>query len=463
MGSIIPALPSSYRDPSGFVFEREGILYRQVNLRFKKQFDHFIESGCYDALAKEGLLIPHQEIDQNLTGQSDWYKTLQPERIPFISYPYEWSFDMLKDAALLTLQVLNVAMEYGMILKDASPYNIQWYKGRMIFIDTLSFTAFEEKPWIAYRQFCEQFLAPLLLMHYSKTALPSLSLAWMEGVPLQVASKLLPFRSRFSLHTFLHIHLHAKISRSKSGNAKQTAVFSKQKMQNLVTSLSLLVSKLRNPVQPSNWQHYYAEAETRSNYLDTKKVMTSKWVGELKGISTAADLGANDGVFSKIIAGSGIFTLAADGDPYCINSLYLELKKTRNTNTQPLIIDLANPSPAIGFNNRERNSFLQRLQPDLVVALAVVHHLAIGRNIPLEQLALFFSAAKKYLIIEYVPKEDSKVQLLLQHKEDIYDHYTIADFVQAFGHYFSIIKQEAIGGSGRTLFLLEKKHPSFHS
>jgi hypothetical protein len=301
------------------------------------------------------------------------------------------------------------------------------------------------------------------VMHYSKTALPSLLLAWMEGVPLQVASKLLPFRSRFSLHTFLHIHLHAKMSRSKAGTTKQTAAFSKQKMENLITSLSLLVNKLRNPVQPSSWQHYYAEAETRSTYLDTKKEMIRNWVKQLKDVSTAADLGANDGVFSKIIAESGITTLAADGDPYCINALYQDLKRTRNINTQPLIIDLANPSPAIGFNNKERDSFLQRLQPDLIVALAVVHHLAIGKNIPLEQLALFFSAAKKYLIIEYVPKEDSKVQLLLQHKEDIYDHYTIDDFMQAFGHYFSIEKQEVIGESGRTLFLLKKKHPSFQN
>jgi hypothetical protein len=463
MGSIIPALPSSYRDPSGFVFEREGILYRQVNLRFKTQFDHFIRSGCYDALVKEGLLIPHQEIDQDLSGNGNWYKTLRPERVPFISYPYEWSFDMLKNAALLTLRVLNIAMEHGMILKDATPYNIQWYKGRLIFIDTLSFEIYEEKPWIAYRQFCEQFLSPLLLMHYSKTALPSLSLAWMEGVPLQVASRLLPFRSRFSLHTFLHIHLHAKMSRSKAGHAKQTAAFSRQKMQNLLTSLSLLVTKLRNPVQPSTWQHYYAEAGTRSTYLDTKKEMIKEWVKQLKEVRTAADLGANDGVFSRIVAEAGIDTLAADGDPYCINALYLDLKRTRNNQVQPLIMDLDNPSPATGFNNKERDSFLQRLNPDLIVALAVIHHLAIGKNIPMEQLALFFSSANKYLLIEFVPKEDSKVQLLLQHKPDIYDQYAIGNFIQVFGHYFSIIKQEMIGESGRTLFLLEKKHPAFQS
>ncbi|RYZ39817.1 MAG: SAM-dependent methyltransferase, partial [Sphingobacteriales bacterium] len=244
MSQHLPAHPSSYRDPSGFIFRHNGVVYRQVNRRFKADFDRFITSGCYKALVDANLLIPHEEIDENLTGSNDYYKTLRPEQVPFISYPYEWSFDMLRDAALLTLQVLKLAMDHGMMLKDATPYNIQWYKGRLIFIDTLSFVAYEERPWIAYRQFCEQFLAPLLLMHYSKTSLQPLSLAWMEGIPLQEASKLLPFKSRFSLHTFLHIHLHAKVSRSKTGHATRPAVFKRQKMNNLITSLSLLINKL---------------------------------------------------------------------------------------------------------------------------------------------------------------------------------------------------------------------------
>lgn len=460
MRQNISAHPSSYRDPSGFIFESGGIIYRQVNLNFKTAFDHFIETGCYDALVKQGLLIPHQELNENLTGSSECYKTLRPERIPFVSYSYEWSFDMLKDAALLTLDVLKVAMDHGLTLKDATPYNVQWYKGKMIFIDTLSFVEYEEKPWIAYRQFCEQFLAPLLLMHYSKTSFHQLQLAWIDGIPLHEASKLLPFRSRFSLHTFLHIHLHAKVSRRETGRSNKTGVFSRQKMQNLITSLTLLINKLRAPVQPSNWQGYYAEAETRSTYLDSKKELVRNWIAELKDVRTAADLGANDGMFSRIAAQQGLTVLAADGDPYCVNAMYLDLKKTGEKNVQPLIMDLANPSPATGLNNQERDSFIQRLRPDLVLALAVIHHLTIGKNIPLEHLAGFFSVTRNYLIIEFVPKEDAKVQLLLANKPDIYEHYTIDNFKAIFGACFTIEKQEQIAQSGRTLFLLRKKQLS---
>ena len=150
--------PSSYRDPSGFIFEKGGITYRQVNIVYKDDFDFFISSGCYTALTGKGLLIPHEIIHENLTGSDQYYLTLLPQKIDFISYPYEWSFDMLKDAALLTLQLLKEAITHGLILKDATPYNIQWHKGKLIFIDTLSFEKYKEaEPWIAYRQFCECF------------------------------------------------------------------------------------------------------------------------------------------------------------------------------------------------------------------------------------------------------------------------------------------------------------------
>ena len=148
--------PASYRDPSGFMFEKDGILYRQVNGVFKEHYDLFIQSGCYKFLTGKDRLISHQTINENLSGVPGGYITLKPEKIDFVSYPYEWSFDMLKDAALLTLQLVKDAISFGLILKDATPFNIQWHKGKLIFIDTLSFEKYiETEPWIAYRQFCE--------------------------------------------------------------------------------------------------------------------------------------------------------------------------------------------------------------------------------------------------------------------------------------------------------------------
>lgn len=448
---------SSFRDPSGFVFEKEGVLYRQVNLIFKESFDHFISSGCYTALVAKGLLIPHQEIEGNLTGSPDYYKTLQPESLPFISYPYEWSFDMLKDASLLTLQMLKEAIHYGLILKDATPFNIQWYQGKLIFIDTLSFEKYnKEEPWVAYRQFCECFLSPLLLMHYAKTSLQELQLAYPKGIPLAVTKSLLPFKSRLSLHIYLHIHLHARVSSRKTNEAKSAAKFSKQKMLNLITSLETLIMKLQAPHLQTTWSDYYDEAAQRMTYLENKKEIIRKWVNNLTGVKTAADLGANDGVFSKLLSAQSIYVLATDFDPLCINNLYKEIKKNKELLIQPFVLDLSNPSPSIGVNNNERVSFLQRAKVDLVLALAVIHHLAIGENMGFEKCAELFSHTGHHLIIEFVPKEDDKIQLMLYQRKDIYSFYTPANFEAAFSQYFRIKEKQAIPDSLRTLYLFEK-------
>ncbi|MDB5224264.1 MAG: SAM-dependent methyltransferase [Chitinophagaceae bacterium] len=447
---------SSYRDPSGFIFEKDGTLYRQVNISFKENFDFFIESGCYRQLTEKGLLIRHEQINENLTGEDNYYTTLKPEKISLISYPYEWSFDMLKDAALLTLRLAREAMDYGMVLKDATPYNIQWHQGKLIFIDTLSFEKFNEEPWIAYRQFCENFLGPLLIMHYSKMSLSQLQLAWPDGIPLTIIKSLLPKRSRFSFHTYLHIHLHAKVSASRKNSRVARQQFSKQKMLNLISSLEILVNKLKIPVRQTSWSGYYEEASQRKDYLEQKKKIIHEWLNEIDDVKIAADLGANEGEFSQLLSSKNVQTVAADFDPYCINRLYLSIKKSGEKNIQPIILDLSMPSPAIGVNNEERNSFLNRTHMDLVLALALVHHLAIGKNIPLKLAASFFQQMSKYLIIEFVPKADEKIQLMLSGKKDIYEEYDEKHFEQAFEKYYTIRNKQLIEGSLRVLYLLVK-------
>ncbi len=452
------AHPSSYRDPSGFIFEKDGIIYRQVNNVFKEDFDFFISSGCYTTLTSKELLIPHETITENLTGSPEHYCTLKPEKIEFISYPYEWSFNMLKDAALLTLRLVKEAVAHKMILKDATPFNVQWYKGKLVFIDTLSFEKYNEAaPWIAYRQFCESFLAPLLLMHYNKTTLHQLQLAYPEGIPLDIVSRLLPLKSRFSLYTYLHIHLHAKISRQKKNNSSNKSIFSKQKLLNLISSLESLITKLDIPYKQSTWSEYYSEAANRNNYLSEKKKIISQWIDELPGIKNAADLGANDGEFSQLVANKKIPTIAADFDAWCINNLYKKVKASGNKNIQPFIIDLSNPSPSIGVNSQERISFINRCNADLILALALIHHLTIGKNIPFEKVAAFFSYVADNLIIEFVPREDEKVVLMLKDKKDIYNHYNEEEFIKAFEKHFLITNRKLIGNSRRLLFLMKKK------
>ncbi|OQY97027.1 MAG: hypothetical protein B6D37_00580 [Sphingobacteriales bacterium UTBCD1] len=451
---------ASYRDPSGFIFTKNGTLYRQVNQEYREHFDHFTRSGCYEKLVKNNLLLPHAVLDENLTGSVNWYQTLKPEEIEFITYPYEWSFSMLKDAALLTLQILKEAISFGMILKDATPLNVQWFRGQFIFIDTLSFEKFDETPWIAYRQFCETFLSPLLLMHYSKKPLEHLQLSFPEGIPLEITSSLLPSKSKFSLQSYLHIHLHSKVSSNHAGEKQKKVKFSKQKLLNLVYGMESMIQKLKIPKTKSIWSSYYTEAAGREDYLGQKKKIISEWLSEMKDVTKAMDLGSNNGEFSKLIAAAGIHTIAADADPYCIDELYSEIKKNRIENIQPLILDLANPSPSSGVNNRERSSFLERSAPGLAIALALIHHLAIGKNIPFPPMATLFSQLLKNpgskLIIEFVPKEDEKVKLLLQNRRDIFNNYNEMEFLNAFKKHFVVLKEFAIPGSERILFLMER-------
>lgn len=451
--------PSSYRDPSGFIFSKDGTLYRQVNKIFSEHFDFFVHSGLYEKLVKAGKLIPHENISDNLTGDDQWYATLKPEPISFISYPYEWSFSMLKDAALLTLDLLKEALQSGLILKDATPYNIQCHNGKLIFIDSLSFEKYNEQmPWIAYRQFCETFLSPLLLAHYSRMPMQEMLLAYSDGIPLAVTQSLLPWRTKFSIHTYLHIHLHAKYSLKKSlHQPERKPSFSKQKLLNLVASLESLIMKLKLPESKSTWSAYYDEASQRNDYLEQKQKIIQHWLEKINPLATAADLGANKGEFSKLLASRNIKTIAADFDANCINSLYNDIKKNNEKNILPLIIDLSKPSPAIGVNNEERDSFISRTKVDLVLALALIHHLAIGKNIPFEKIATLIHGMCNYLIIEFVPKEDKKVKLMLLSKKDIFPEYNEIGFLKIFQSDFSVIEKKIIPGTSRILFLLKKK------
>lgn len=446
--------PSSYRDPSGFLFYHNGVLYRQINQFFKNDFDQFISSGLYQHLVDADLLIPHKAIKQNLTGWDEWYQTLEPEVVPFISYPYEWCFDMLKDAALVTLQAAQEAMKYNMMLKDASAYNVQWHKGSMKFIDTLSFERYDAaKPWIAYRQFCEQFLAPLALMHYLKLPLQNLSLAYSDGIPLTVAKKLLPAKSKFNLNTFLHLHLHANISGRAKGSTGTSGAFSSAKLKNLLRSLEEAVKSFSLNTASGVWSGYYNEALQREDYVPHKKQIIENWISQMP-IQSAVDVGANEGEFSELLAQKKIAVISADFDHYSINRLYNKVRQNTIDNLLPLIIDFANPSPAIGVNNEERSSFLDRTKTDLVLALAVIHHLCIGKNIPFESVVKLFKSLGKNLIIEFVPKEDEKVQLMLQQKKDVYGWYTEENFLKAFSNHYKIAGKQQIGTSGRNLFLM---------
>ncbi len=456
-------LESSFRDPSGFLFTQDGILYRQVNRSYAHAYDQLLGSGLCDSLTAAGLLIPHTEVNIPPAEADLAYKTLQPEHVAFISYPYEWSFSQLKDAALATLEVQKRALAAGMTLKDSSAYNIQFHHGRPLLIDTLSFDIYQDgKPWDAYRQFCQHFLAPLALMSLVDIRLGQLLRVYVDGIPLDLASRLLPGRTRLNFGLLSHIHLHASAQRRYAGRSVEQATstrrMGKTSFLGLIDGLESAVRKLSWEPTGTEWGDYYpATSQHYSNEaLEHKKLVVADYLTRLEPTS-AWDLGANTGLFSRIASDRGIMTVAYDVDPAAVELNYQQCVARQERYLLPLLLDLTNPSPNLGWHNRERMSFYARGPVDVILALALVHHLAIANNVPLARLATFFRDLARGLIIEFVPKEDSQVQRLLASRADIFPDYTIEGFEAAFSPLFRIRASEAIRGTARRLYLMEAR------
>lgn len=458
-------LPASFRDPSGFVFSHEGAVYRQVNAIYASAFDQFVESGLYDQLTRKAYLVAHEEIDPgNLPPpQPGCHKLLKPEQLPFISYPYEWSFSQLKDAALLTLRIHALALKHGFALKDASAYNIEFIGSKPIFIDTLSFEPYiEGKPWTAYRQFCQHFLAPLALIATRGPEFSKMLTAFIDGIPLGFASRALPNRTKLNYGLMAHLHAHAKIqdeyadaaSDGKSSKAKE-AQLSKSSQRALVESLARTIDKLTWSIPKTEWGDYYDNTNYSDASAEHKKTLVDVFLSEIPGtLNVVQDLGANQGDFSRIAAARADTVIAQDIDPVAVEKHYLARKSSERQNITPLIQDLFAPSPAIGWANQERASFVDRSKASAVMALALIHHLAISNNVPLGNIASLFASLSDWLIIEFVPKADSQVIRLLRTREDIFPDYTEAGFEEAFSEIYEIKRKEAISGSERTLYLL---------
>jgi len=309
--------PSSFKDPSGFVFEYDGNIYRQVNQYYASQYQHLMQSGLYKKLVAAKQLIAHQEVTENLTHTGHWYITLQPEPINYISYPYEWCFEQLKDAAMLTLSLLRTSIDHSMILKDATPFNIQFHKGKPVFIDTLSFDIYDQhQPWIAYRQFCQCFLFPLYLEHYLKTDIQKTLSTYIDGIPVDIIAKLLPLKSRLSLGVWLHVYLqHSTTTASTVKNGKQAPVrFNKKKLLDVMNHLTNIIRNFSTGrAYPTTWSNYYEDTILSKDYLRQKETIIHDYCKNTNA-RTVLDLGANDGYFSKLFAGYNMEVVATDAD-----------------------------------------------------------------------------------------------------------------------------------------------------
>jgi hypothetical protein len=455
--------PASFRDPSGFVFRRDGVLYRQVQQSGAQDWDAFLSTGLYDRLVADRLIVEHQQEPIDRAALPGGVAVLRPQLIDVISYPYEWSFSQLKEAALLTLELQSRALDAGMRLKDASSYNIQLDAGRPILIDSLSFElAAPTEPWPAYRQFCEHFLAPLALIAHRDARCGLMLREFIDGIPLDLAARLLPGRTRLNLGLSAHLYLHARAQRRAANDPAPDGGAPKQERRISETGQRALLDSLRRTVEGLRWKpsSHWSEYASTTSYSEAATASKADIVRELlaeAGGRTAWDVGANTGVYSALAAETGYRVVAWDQDAASVEAHWLRVRGDGNPAILPLVLDLANPSPSIGWALEERSSFLERGEPDVMLALALVHHLAIGNNVPLQGIARLFARMAPRAIVEFVPKEDPMTRRLLAARRDIFDRYTIDGFREAFGGSFRIVREVPVVDSPRTLFLLERR------
>lgn len=451
---------SSFRDPSGYVFVENGDIKRLINPVYFKQYKALSDSGFYNTLFKNELLISHEELSN-----TDQEIIIKAEKIPFVTYPYEWSFNMYKEAALLTLKLQKYSLEHGFSLKDASAFNITFHKGKAIFIDTLSFDFYTENtPWRAYKQFITHFFGPLVLAHYHGAQQLKLLSNFIDGIPVKMISSLLPFKTKLSPILYSNIHLLAKLedkhNEDYKGEAKE-ATLSKKGQLNIIESLYGYIKNLELK-EHSEWGNYYDKTNYTGDAFIKKSDIINTWVKTIKP-KRLIDVGGNDGTFVRKLNSTVKTALVCDIDNNAVDFNHRTTKLNKEQFMLPFVLDLLNPSAAIGLNNTERDSFINRIKtfaPDVTLALAVIHHMSLSGNVPFSESAKFFSSFSKYLIIEFPKRDDSWVQRLLNNKADFrgyFGFYSSSNFENSYSELFEIVEKMTIENSERVLYLLKAK------
>lgn len=440
---------SSFRDSSGFVFQTDGTVKRQINSGYLATYRKLIGSGLYRTLVHSGLLIPHKELEEAPPSASGAL-VIRPLKIPMVSYPYEWSFGMLRDAALTTLQIHRTALNFGMVLKHASAYNIQFLSGQPMLIDTLSFDSYQEdRPWEAYGQFCRHFLAPLFLMRHTDIRLNQLLRVYIDGIPLDLAARLLNGKGGAAAR--LHIAWHAKASAVRRRLPGRGILPLFRQIELVEHLLHTVESMTPGPID-TRWADYDSTANYAADAEQSKTDAIDSLLNGMEG-KTVWDFGANDGKYTRLaLKNRAALAVAFDLDPAAVERNYNTVKES-GENLLPLLLDLTNPSPSIGFANRERPELSARGTPDCILMLALIHHLAISNNLPFAKIAEWLASLTGRLVIEFIPKEDLRVCRLLAHRPDIFSDYHREAFESEFKKFFQLEKSIPLTGSDRILYL----------
>jgi len=461
--------PISFKDDVARVVLEDGIYFRYIFEAYKAEYDHLMQSGLYKTLIEKGLIITHQEVEQNKEAQHQekLYKKLRPHQIPFQSYPFEWSYGQWRKVMYAYLQINQIALAHGMILKDATPYNFYFEGGRAILLDTSSFDFFNEgDPWIAYRQFCSEMLSPFALMHYNGQRWARITQSHLRGMPLNFVSKQLPLKSWLNMTCLLHIHMHGKYATNDSENSSlRTTIkqkgFSKEKIRSLMKMLQSTVVNWKQPFAfEKHWIDYYQKDIASDKYLEHKEAIIKEWLGQLTNqnkLHSILDLGANTGKFSLIASDYAEKVIALEYDDICVDAIDKAIVSAKEHHICCLRMDLAETTPNMGVLEKEYSSIYTRAKSSMVMGLALIHHLFISNQLSFYKIAQILDGfSEQHVIVEFIPFEDEKVQFLIKDKQRDYSNFTEEAFKEAIERFFDIKERKQIEGSARILYLLEK-------
>ncbi len=456
--------PASFRDPASTVFYLDGHVLRGLSKQGAADYEALTATRFFPQAVQAGQIVgtrtvPEEELPA-ADGDSSWAMVLEHDRIPVVSYPYEWTFSMLKAAALLHLDLLQQGLAEGQTMKDGYAYNLQFVGARPVFIDVGSFEqARPGEPWAGYRQFCQTFLYPLLLTAYKGVRFQP----WLRGAVQGIApGDIRPLFTGFDVfkrgvlkHVVLHQAMDARFSKARASDTRrelQRAGFSTELQAATVKAIRKLVAGLRWKAGESAWSDY----QRTSTYTDAEKERKQAFVRRSVAAAPAPlcyDLGANDGTYSRVAAEHAGYVVAADSDDLTVDLLFQALSKEGERRILPITLDLCDPSPGLGWRGRERSAFFDRDRPDVVLALALIHHLAITGNVPLAELVDWWHGLGARLVVEFVDPEDPMADRLLANKPaGMHGDYRRAVFERLLEERFQVLEREELPSGTRVLY-----------
>jgi hypothetical protein len=462
ISSISGLEPGSFRDPDSRVFTADGRVLRLLSEQGLADWRALSSSGLMDELPVIGTREVEEKVPEALHGGVA--AVLEHDRVPFVSYAYEWTFSMLRDAALLQLELLRRAIEKGLILKDSTPYNVQFQGARPVFIDVGSFEQLREgEPWAGYRQFCMLFLYPLLLQAWKDVPFQPWLRGSLDGITPHEARALLSARDLLRRGAFSHVVLHDRLERryeEKEADLKgelRKAGFKKELILANIRGLERLIRRLRWEPDRSTWSEYGPHTTYTAEDAERKARFVAEAVSEEQP-RLVWDLGCNDGRHSRLAAESAEYVVAMDADDLVVDRLYRALREEERGNILPLAVNVVDPPPPLGWRGQERRPLLERGRPDLTLALALIHHVSIGGNVPVAELLDWLHGATRSLVIEFVSPEDPMARRLLARKRPG-DHpdYRADWFEQCLTERFDVLRSEPLAEGARTLYLAHPK------